>query len=88
MTNSNPIVYTINALRDTEPKVEIIEPNRDVVLDDSMIVRLKIDANDDYGLVQLRLVYKVEGKDEDPVVIQLKQWGTQQTEAYIEYPWM
>ena len=87
MTNSNPILYTINALRDAEPKVEIIEPNREIVLDDSMIVRLKIDAKDDYGLEQLRLVYKVEGKDEDPVVIPLKQWGTQQTEAYIEYPW-
>ena len=87
MMNSNPIVYTINEIRDAEPKVEIVEPNRDVVLDDSMIVRLKINAKDDYGLEQLRLVYKVEGKDEDPVVIPLKQWGTQQTEAYIEFSW-
>ena len=87
MTNSNPIVYTINEIRDAEPKVEIVEPNRDVVLDDSMIVRLKINAKDDYGLEQLRLVYQVEGKDEDPVAIPLKQWGTQQTEAYIEFSW-
>ena len=87
MTNSSPIVYTINAVLDTEPMVEIIEPDRDVVLDDSMIVRLKINAEDDYGLEQLRLVYKVEGKDEEPVVILLKQWRTQQTEAYIEFSW-
>ena len=87
MTNSDPIVYTINALRDTEPKVGIIEPNRDVVLDDSMILQLKINAEDDYGLAQLRLVYKIEGKDEDPVVIPLKQWGIQRTEAYFEFSW-
>ena len=87
MTNPNPIVYTVNAVRDAEPKVEILEPNRDVLLDDSMIVRLKIAAKDDYGLDQLRLVYQVEGKDEDPVVILLKQWGTQQTEAYVEFSW-
>ncbi len=87
MTNSEPIVYTINALPDTEPKVGIIEPNRYIVLDDSMIVRLKINAEDDYGLAQLRLVYKIEGKHEDSVVIPLKQWGTPQTEAYFEYSW-
>lgn len=87
LTNSHPIVYTINAMRDAKPKVNITEPNRDIVLDDSMIVRLKINAEDDYGLEQLRLVYQVEGKDSDPVVIPLKQWSTQQTEAYIEFSW-
>lgn len=87
MTNPNPIVYTINAVRDAEPKVEILEPKRDVLLDDSMIVRLKINAKDDYGLDQLRLVYQVEGKGEDPIVSPLKQWSTQQTEAYMEFSW-
>ena len=74
-------------MRDAEPAVKIIAPNRDVTLDDSMIARLKINAEDDYGLAQLRLVYRVEGTDEDPVVIPLKQWDTQQTEAYIEFSW-
>ena len=87
MTNSNPIVYTINAVRDAEPKVEIIAPSRDAALDDSMIVRLKINAEDDYGLKQLRLVYRVEGTDEDSVVIPLKQWDAPQAEAYIEFSW-
>ena len=87
MTNSNPIVYTINAVRDAEPKVEIIAPGRDAALDDSMIVRLKINAKDDYGLEQLRLMYRVEGTDEDSVVIPLKQWDAPQTEAYLEFSW-
>ncbi|MDE0503440.1 MAG: hypothetical protein OXI86_05095 [Candidatus Poribacteria bacterium] len=87
LTNPDPIHYTINAVRDAEPMVELIEPNRDVVLDDSMIARLKINAKDDYGLERLQLVYEVEGNDENPVVVPLKQWGTQQTEAYIEFSW-
>ena len=87
ITNSDPIVYTINAIRDTEPKVEIIQPDRDVVLDDSMMVRLEIDAKDDYGVAQLRLVYRVEGNDEEPVVVPLKHLQTPQTDAYIEFSW-
>lgn len=87
MANSDPIVYTINAIRDAKPKVEIIQPDRDAVLDDSMMVHLEIDGKDDYGVAQLRLVYRIEGNDEESVVVPLKHWQTPQTEAYIEFSW-
>ncbi len=87
IANSQPIVYTINAIQDTEPKIEIVEPGRDVVLDELMNIALRIDAKDDYGVQNIRLVYRIEGQDEDETVVPLKTWQSPQMAAYIEFPW-
>jgi len=59
-TNRDPVNYTINVVKDTAPEVVILEPTRDSVLDDAMLVELKIEATDDYGIQALQLVYRVE----------------------------
>ena len=87
IANSQPIVYTINAIKDAEPEIEIVEPGRDVVIDESMRISLRIDAKDDYGVQNIRLVYRIEGQDEDETAAPLKTWQPPQMAAYIEFPW-
>ncbi len=86
ISNSQPIAYTIHAIEDTEPQIEIVAPGKDVVLDDLMIVSLQLDAKDDYGVQKIQLVYRVESTDDDVVVL-LKTWNPTDTPVFIEFPW-
>ncbi len=86
LPNAQPIVYTIHAIEDTEPQIEIVAPGKDVVLDDSMIVSLQLDAKDDYGVERIQLVYRVEGAD-DAIAVPLKEWNPADTPVFIEFPW-
>ncbi len=86
ISNSQPIAYTIHAIEDAEPQIEIVAPGKDVVLDDSMIVALQLDTKDDYGVEKIQLVYRVEGTDDD-VVMPLKTWNPTDTPVFIEFPW-
>ena len=86
VSNAQPIAYTIHAIEDTEPKIEIVAPGKDVVLDDSMIVPLQLDAKDDYGVEKIQLVYRVAGADDD-VIVPLKIWDPTETAVFIEFPW-
>ena len=85
ISNSQPIVYTIHTIKDAEPKIEIVEPGKDVTLDETMTVNLQIDAEDDYGVQEIRLVYRVEG--ENDMIVPLKTCDPPQTAAYIEFSW-
>ena len=73
VSNAQPIVYTLHAIEDTAPQIDIVAPSKDVVLDDSMIISLQLDAKDDYGVEKIQLVYRVEGTDDD-VAVPLKKW--------------
>ena len=86
ISSAQPIVYTIYAIEDTEPQIEIVAPGKDVVLDDSMIVSLQLDAKDDYGVERVQLVYRVEGAD-DVIAVPLKEWNPADTPVFIEFPW-
>ena len=86
VANSQPIAYTIQVIEDAEPQIEIVAPGKDVVLDDSMIVSLQLDATDDYGVQKIQLVYRVEGTDAD-MIVPLKTWDPTNTPVFIEFPW-
>ena len=86
VSNTQPIAYTIHAIEDAEPQIEIVAPGKDVVLDDAMIVSLQLDAKDDYGVEKIQLVYRVEGADDD-VIVPLKIWNPTETAVFIEFPW-
>ena len=85
--NSRPIVYTVNAIADATPQVEIVTPGRDIALDESMLVTLQINAQDDYGVQKMRLVYRVEGQSEKDIIVPLKTWQPTETTVFIEFPW-
>ena len=86
VANAQPIVYTIHAIEDVEPQIEIVAPGKDVVLDDSMIVSLQLDAKDDYGVQQIQLVYRVESTNDD-VLVPLKTWSPTEPMVFIEVSW-
>ena len=85
-TNSEPIQYVINALKDEEPRVEIISPGQDTVLDDSMLIPLEISALDDYGVKKARLVYRIEGQEAEHAIT-LKVWDEPLESAMLSYTW-
>ena len=91
LTNSEPLSYTLNVFKDTAPQVEIIEPGKDLVLDNDMIVKLKVEAADDYGIQALQLVHRIQKENADDVTIMLKQipsiTSPPQTSQFLTYSW-
>ena len=61
--NEIPIEYTIKAIPDANPEVVIKEPGRDVKVTKLDEVEIIAEATDDYGVAELKLMYRV-GSDE------------------------
>ncbi len=82
--NSNERVEkTITAVPDGFPEVAIISPGRDTLLDQNMLLPLKIRATDDYGLKNLVLKYYINDEAEDSLVIQKEIKGSAVELDYI-----
>ncbi len=91
LTNSDPLAYTINVFKDASPQVEIVEPGRDLVLDNDMLVKLQVEATDDYGLQTLQLVHRIQKETANDKIITLKQLPATttppQSSLFISYVW-
>lgn len=91
LTNIDPLVYTLNVYKDTPPQVEIVEPGKDLVLDNDMLVKLKVEATDDYGLQALQLVHRIQKENVDDKIITLKQIPSNtsppHSSQFIAYAW-
>ncbi|MBN1479843.1 hypothetical protein EH223_18210 [candidate division KSB1 bacterium] len=55
----SPIKYQINVIPDNFPIVRIIRPGKDIDLEEDMTIPLAIEAEDDFGISQLRLAYQL-----------------------------
>jgi len=86
ISNSKPIQYVINAVKDEAPQVGIIAPGKDVVLDESMLIHLKIEAKDDYGVEKVKLVFRVEGREKGHTVT-LKELPEPLENTLVTYEW-
>ncbi|RKU16777.1 hypothetical protein C6500_16255 [Candidatus Poribacteria bacterium] len=90
-TNRDPVNWTITVLEDTAPAVAIVAPARDTVLDDAMLVELKVEATDDYGIQELQLVYRVESEGAEEINVPLKRWEVEdalsQRSVFVAYTW-
>lgn len=91
LSNSDPLGYTINVFKDSPPQVEIVEPGRDLVLDNDMLVKLKVEATDDYGLQTLQLVHRIQKETAVDKIVTLKQVPATttppQSSLFISYSW-
>jgi Domain of unknown function (DUF4175) len=56
--NQDPISYNISVLPDNPPYVDISEPGQDIEAQLEDIIRIKIDAADDFGLSNVYLKYR------------------------------
>jgi len=68
MVNASP-EYTIDLLKDQEPSVRFTKPGRDSQASPIEEVYLQMQADDDYGVGDVRLVYSVNGGPEDTVPV-------------------
>lgn len=91
LSNADPLTYTLNVYKDLPPEVNIIEPGKDLVLDNDMLVKLNIEANDDYGLQNLKLVYRIQKDNFNDLTTTLKEIplnaSPPQTSLYIKHSW-
>ncbi len=60
--NQNPISYRVSALEDQNPFVRIPEPGQDVEQPLDGVLRLKIEAEDDFGVARLRFLYRIRNR--------------------------
>ena len=90
-TNRDPVNWTITVIEDATPDVAIVAPARDTVLDDAMLIELKVEATDDYGIQELQLVYRVESEGAEEVNVPLKRWEVEDAlshrSVYVAYTW-
>ncbi len=91
LSNKVPLTYTLNVFKDAAPQVNIIEPGKDLVLDTDLIVSLKVDATDDYGLQNVQLVYRIQKDDFNPIKTTLKHvphnTSPPLTTQFLTYAW-
>jgi len=84
-SNSEP--YHLVVLPDEPPKIEILEPARDMRADPEQVIKIKASATDDFGLREIRLVYNKLG---EPPIKKLpnqeKPNAKGETEAVFELP--
>ncbi|MGQ9609912.1 MAG: hypothetical protein ACUVWN_11440 [bacterium] len=86
ISNTQPIEYSITAVSDQPPKVNIIYPGMNMDLWKDMIVPLQINVLDDYGISKVTLHYQIEGQDKKENIT-LASYDNQQTNATIKYVW-
>ena len=90
-TNRDPVNQTVTVFEDAVPDVTIVAPARDTVLDDAMLVELRVEATDDYGIQELQLVYRVESEGAEEVNVPLKRWhgedALSQRSVFVTYTW-
>ena len=89
--NRDPVNYTLTVFEDAVPEVSIVAPARDTVLDNSMLVELKVEVTDDYGVQELQLVYRVEVEGGEEVNVPLKRWDVKGADVrrsvFLTYTW-
>ncbi len=64
--NLYPITYSIKALLDAYPTIDIIEPNKDVTLANDNRLPLYLKVTDDYGFTKLLLKYRLAASKYEP----------------------
>ncbi|MGB2698706.1 MAG: hypothetical protein WBD28_12735, partial [Candidatus Zixiibacteriota bacterium] len=87
--NQDPIEYSIVAVSDGYPQVEIIEPGQDQDLTESMELRLLIRAEDDFGFSDLKLFYQVlsGGMESKEKTLSIPIKGKDNSETEVDYLW-
>ncbi|MCG9127065.1 hypothetical protein JT359_05620 [Candidatus Poribacteria bacterium] len=91
LTNVEPLTYTLDIFKDTSPQVAIIEPGEDRVLDDDMLVELKVETTDDYGIQAVELVYAIQKENANNQTVTLKRIPSDttppQSSIFLTYTW-
>ncbi len=67
--NRDPIRYAIRPLFDEVPRIAVTEPGRDADLPEDLHVVLGLEAQDDFGVAGIDLVYRVNDGDDNQMAL-------------------
>lgn len=88
--NPAPITYTVKALPDAYPVIEMIAPGDNIMLPNDNRVAILSKIGDDYGFTKLQLVYRLSAStykdpwnDDKKLMIPLADKSAEQTVSYI-----
>ena len=84
--NSDAVRYSINAVADGPPRINIVQPGEDITIGEDMTIPLEIEAQDDYGIATVSLHYQIEGQGEKNIV-SLGSYDSPQTSVSLKYTW-
>ncbi len=90
--NENPIEYTIRMVEDEYPLVTIVEPGRDINIDENLRLPMMFRIRDDYGFTRLQLGYRLqysryEPPHEEYTYAEIPIPSDASNDAIIEYLW-
>ncbi len=89
--NYQPVKYSIFALSDEHPYVEITQPGEDIDLGDNLELPLLINLRDDYGFVKLHLkgkhIHAGSSGDTTEISLPLKFERIDQNRAIADFSW-
>jgi len=92
--NLSPITYSVKAIYDASPSIDVIEPNKDVSLANDNRLPLYLKISDDYGFTKLLLHYRLSASKYEPpqkdfksLEIEIQQPDKNQKEADVSYIW-
>jgi hypothetical protein len=87
--NPDPIEYTITAVPDEYPVIDVIRPGMDINLNDDMMVPLQVRISDDYGFSSLLLKYQhVSGNSKGEENVAVLHFSDRiKTEGEINFNW-
>ena len=80
---SRKIEKSITVIPDRKPEIKIIQPGKDTLLTQNMLLPLKIFASDDYGLENLELKFSINYEDEQEQVVQEKIYSNTITKDFV-----
>jgi hypothetical protein len=87
LRSEKPVQYSLKAVTDAAPTVEILKPGQDVPFPTERRLDIKAVSRDDFGVKVMVLYYRVG--DRDSLIPQnLKPDFRPKTEYEVEFPWM
>lgn len=90
-TNDNPVTYSIKAMPDAFPSIEIISPNRNVTLGEEDRIPLLLKISDDFGFSRLLIKYRISSSRYVQVKEEFHQTeipiNKRQKESEVDYIW-
>jgi hypothetical protein len=85
--NADPLWHSIHLLKDQPPSVAITSPGRDVPVKPDAVVPLAIDARDDYGLAEVRVLCRVNDEQNVREVAKIVYNGPPELQKLEKIDW-
>jgi hypothetical protein len=85
--NADPLWHSINAIRDQLPNVAITAPGRDLSCRPDAAIELAVEAKDDFGIGEVRLLYQVNEKAEIQELACFAHPGEPQLQTSDRFRW-